>query len=58
MPQHGIILAGIKILDVLDSLERIDTNAYCLITHSMLPASLIPEMETPGNNKPSDAYAE
>lgn len=39
MPQHGIILAGVRIMDVLDSLERIDTNAYCLITRSLLPSS-------------------
>jgi L-fuculose-phosphate aldolase len=58
MPQHGIILAGIKIMDVLDSLERIDTNAYCLITQSLLPASFNPDLATTGNNKPADSYAE
>jgi L-fuculose-phosphate aldolase len=58
MPQHGIILAGVKFMDVLDSLERIDTNAYCLITQSNLPASLNSELATTGNNKLSDSYAE
>jgi ribulose-5-phosphate 4-epimerase/fuculose-1-phosphate aldolase len=58
MPQHGIILAGVKILDVLDSLERIDTNAYCLITESMLPDPLNQEMAFTGNSKSSDPYAE
>jgi L-fuculose-phosphate aldolase len=37
MPQHGIFLAGVKMAHVLDSLERIDTNAYCLLSQSLLP---------------------
>jgi L-fuculose-phosphate aldolase len=43
MPQHGIFLAGVEILDVLDSLERIDTNAYCLITQGQLPQNSSPD---------------
>ncbi len=58
MPQHGIILAGIKIMDVLDSLERIDTNAYCLITQSLLAASVNPDLATTGNIKSTDSYTE
>jgi L-fuculose-phosphate aldolase len=58
IPQHGIILAGIKIMDVLDSLERIDTNAYCLITQSLLPAAATPETSSAEKNLPPDPYAE
>ncbi len=58
MPQHGIILAGVKMLDVLDSLERIDTNAYCLITHSLLSASSTPETTLTAKNTNVDTYAE
>jgi len=57
MPQHGIILAGVKIMDVLDSLERIDTNAYCLITQSLLPAAAASDMPAVKTPMP-DAYAE
>jgi L-fuculose-phosphate aldolase len=58
MPQHGIILAGVKIMDVLDSLERIDTNAYCLITQSLLPSSSTPETTSAAKNPPSDSYSD
>ena len=36
MPNHGIILAGMELLAVLDALERIDTNAYCILSRSLL----------------------
>src|SRR5512141_137167 len=58
MPQHGIILAGVRIMDVLDSLERIDTNAYCLLTQSLLPSSSTPERTTIAENSSADVYAE
>jgi L-fuculose-phosphate aldolase len=58
MPQHGIILAGVKFLDVLDSLERIDTNAYCLLSQSLLPAPLTPEMRPIAEKTALDAYSE
>jgi L-fuculose-phosphate aldolase len=58
MPQHGIFLAGVKLLDVLDSLERIDTNAYCLITQSLLPVAPKPELAYSGDSAQSDPYGE
>lgn len=36
MPQHGIILAGTELLPVLDALERINTNAYCILSRGLL----------------------
>ncbi len=58
MPQHGIFLAGVKLLDVLDSLERIDTNAYCLITQSLLPLAIESESAVSANSPQSDPYGE
>jgi L-fuculose-phosphate aldolase len=57
MPQHGIFLAGVKVLDVLDSLERIDTNAFCLLSEAALPAmhSGSDSLQTPIK---ADAYGE
>ncbi len=36
IPFHGVILAGREFHLVLDALERIDTNAYCLLSRSAL----------------------
>jgi L-fuculose-phosphate aldolase len=36
IPYHGVILAGKDFLLVLDALERINTNAYCLLSRKML----------------------
>jgi L-fuculose-phosphate aldolase len=58
MPQHGIILAGVKFMDVLDSLERIDTNAYCLLSQSLLPPPPTPETPPTAEKTPVDAYTE
>ncbi|NPV86119.1 MAG: class II aldolase/adducin family protein [Anaerolineae bacterium] len=37
MPQHGIILAGVELETVLDALERIDTNAWCILAGQTIP---------------------
>jgi L-fuculose-phosphate aldolase len=36
IPYHGIILAGEDFDKTLDALERIDENAYCLITRKLV----------------------
>jgi L-fuculose-phosphate aldolase len=36
LPKHGIFLAGHDLFKVLDALERIDTNAWCILTQSMI----------------------
>jgi len=36
IPYHGIILAGQEFSLVLDALERINTNAYCILARKML----------------------
>lgn len=36
IPMHGIILAGVDFDRTLDALERIEVNAYCLTTRSLL----------------------
>ncbi len=36
IPSHGVILAGKDFLLVLDALERINTNAYCILARKML----------------------
>lgn len=36
IPYHGIILAGLDFGLVLDALERINTNAYCILARKML----------------------
>jgi L-fuculose-phosphate aldolase len=37
IPSHGIILAGNDMDKTLDALERIDVNAYCLLSQDSLP---------------------
>ena len=36
MPQHGIFVAGKDIWTAIDSLERINTNAWCIIARKIL----------------------
>ncbi len=36
LPNHGVILAGQSFLAVLDALERISTNAYCILARKVL----------------------
>ena len=36
IPKHGIFMAGAELYAVLDAVERIDTNAWCMITQSLL----------------------
>ncbi len=36
MPKHGIFLAGEDLFQVLDALERINTNAWCLLARKLL----------------------
>ncbi|MBE0695862.1 MAG: class II aldolase/adducin family protein [Anaerolineaceae bacterium] len=36
IPFHGVILAGRDFLLVLDALERVNTNAYCILARKML----------------------
>jgi L-fuculose-phosphate aldolase len=36
MPQHGIFIAGKDLWEAVDNLERINTNAWCLIARKIL----------------------
>ena len=36
MPQHGIFIAGKDLWEAVDALERINTNAWCLIARKIL----------------------
>jgi L-fuculose-phosphate aldolase len=36
LPKHGIIVAGKDLLAAVDAVERIDWNAYCLITVKLI----------------------
>lgn len=36
LPRHGLMVVGADIFDVLDALERINTNAWCIIAGKML----------------------
>lgn len=36
IPNHGIILAGKEFMAVLDALERVNTNAYCILARRLL----------------------
>lgn len=42
LPKHGIIVAGLDLLAAIDALERIDWNAWCILSQSMMPAAPIP----------------
>lgn len=42
LPKHGIIVAGLDLWAAIDALERIDWNAWCILSQGMLPAAPIP----------------
>lgn len=37
MPRHGIFMAGGDLLDVLDAVERMNWNAWCILAQNMIP---------------------
>ena len=37
MPKHGIIVAAKDLLSAIDAVERIDWNAYCILSQKLLP---------------------
>jgi len=37
MPKHGIFMVGADLYTVLDAVERIDTNAWCIMSQSLIP---------------------
>jgi L-fuculose-phosphate aldolase len=37
MPKHGIIVAGKDLMSAIDAVERIDWNAYCILSQKLLP---------------------
>jgi L-fuculose-phosphate aldolase len=37
LPGHGIIVAGKDLLAAVDALERIDTNAFCILAQKLMP---------------------
>lgn len=41
LPKHGIIVAGLDLLAAIDALERIDWNAWCILSQGMMPAAPI-----------------
>jgi len=42
LPKHGIIVAGLDLWAAIDALERIDWNAWCILSQGMFPAAPIP----------------
>jgi len=42
LPRHGIIVAGLDLWAAIDALERIDWNAWCILSQGMLPPAPIP----------------
>lgn len=42
LPKHGIIVAGLDLWATIDALERIDWNAWCILSQSAMPAAPIP----------------
>ena len=42
LPKHGIIVAGLDLWAAIDALERIDWNAWCILSQSAMPATTIP----------------
>lgn len=42
LPKHGIIVAGLDLWAAIDALERIDWNAWCILSQGMFPAVPIP----------------
>jgi L-fuculose-phosphate aldolase len=41
LPKHGIIVAGLDLWAAIDALERIDWNAWCILSQSMMPPAAI-----------------
>lgn len=41
LPRHGIFIAAKDIMSAIDTLERIDWNAYCILTQGLMPAQPI-----------------
>ena len=42
LPNAGIIVAGLDLWAAIDALERIDWNAWCILSQSAMPAATIP----------------
>jgi L-fuculose-phosphate aldolase len=42
LPKHGIIVAGLDLWAAIDAVERIDWNAWCILSQGMMPAAPIP----------------
>jgi len=42
LPKHGIIVAALDLWAAIDALERIDWNAWCILSQGMFPATPIP----------------
>ncbi|HQY90726.1 MAG: class II aldolase/adducin family protein [Caldilinea sp.] len=42
LPKHGIIVAGLDLWAAIDAVERIDWNAWCILSQGMMPATPIP----------------
>lgn len=41
LPKHGIIVAGLDLPATIDALERIDWNAWCILSQGMMPTTTI-----------------
>jgi L-fuculose-phosphate aldolase len=42
LSKHGIVVAGKDLFAVFDALERIDCNAWCILSQGTLPAQPVP----------------
>ncbi|MEJ5247921.1 MAG: class II aldolase/adducin family protein [Caldilinea sp.] len=47
LAKHGIVVAGLDLLAAVDALERIDWNAWCILSQSLLPAAPLTYSTTP-----------
>ena len=41
-PKHGVLVAGKDLLAAFDATERIDWNAWCILSQRLMPAARIP----------------
>jgi L-fuculose-phosphate aldolase len=41
LPKHGIIVAGLDLWATIDAVERIDWNAWCILSQGMMPSATI-----------------
>ncbi len=41
-PRHGLLVAGKDLLAAFDATERIDWNAWCILSQRLIPAETIP----------------